>query len=134
MRDYDYCFACGKKNLCGLKLDFYREGEWVCADFVPGEYYQGYPNILHGGITSTLMDEAMAKALIFDNIIALSIKLEISLRRKVEIGERVRVKAKLVEKRRKIYILEAIVEGIDKKELKASAKGFFHEVKLEENS
>lgn len=125
-----FCFACGKKNPYGLKLDFYQDGEWICADFTPHEYYQGYPNILHGGITTTLMDEAMAKALLKDDIIALSVKLEISLKRKIEIGEKVRVKAKLVEKRRKIYILEAFVEGIDKKEIKAAAKGYFHEVSL----
>jgi len=130
MQDYNYCFACGKKNPCGLKLEFYQEAEWTCAEFTPKEFYQGYPGILHGGITSTLMDEAMAKALIKDEIIALSIKLEISLKKKIEIGEKVKVKARLIEKRRKIYILESLVEGVEKKDIKAQAKGYFHQVSL----
>ncbi len=130
VQDLNLCFACGKENPYGLKLDFYQEDGWTCADFIPDKYYQGYPNILHGGITTTLMDEAMAKALLKDNIIALSVKLEIHLKKKIEIGEKVRVKAKLLEKRRKIYILEALVEGVDKKEIKALAKGYFHQVSL----
>lgn len=62
--DDHYCFACGLKNPIGLKLRFQypREGEcW--AEFVPLREYQGWQGVLHGGIVSTLLDEALAHAL-----------------------------------------------------------------------
>ncbi len=127
-KEYSKCFACGKDNPFGLKLDFKTEGNWVIAEFIPGENYQGYPNILHGGITTTLMDEAMAKALLSMGIIALSVKLEVLFRKKIEIGEKVIVKAKLSEQKRKVFILSAKVEG-ENGEIKAEAKGYFQQAK-----
>jgi uncharacterized protein (TIGR00369 family) len=51
------CFGCSQKNPLGLKLKFMESGEALHATWNPGEYYQGYPNILHGGIISALLDE-----------------------------------------------------------------------------
>ncbi|MCX8043964.1 MAG: PaaI family thioesterase [Desulfobacterota bacterium] len=60
----DACFACGQNNPYGLHLQF------SCADdtgkvstiFVPNKTYQGWKDIVHGGIILTVLDEAMAKA------------------------------------------------------------------------
>jgi acyl-coenzyme A thioesterase PaaI-like protein len=51
------CFGCSQHNPIGLKLKFREEGDFVLSDWVPGENYQGWMNVLHGGIQSTLMDE-----------------------------------------------------------------------------
>ncbi|MFC2100687.1 PaaI family thioesterase [Bacteroidota bacterium] len=52
-----YCFACSHSNLSGLKLDFYEEGEEIVSFWFPEKQFQGYHNILHGGIQATLIDE-----------------------------------------------------------------------------
>lgn len=54
------CFACAPHNEFGLKMEFYEEDEFVCSRWVPDQKYQGYKNILHGGIQATLMDELAA--------------------------------------------------------------------------
>ena len=55
------CFACGMANDAGLKLDFEAVGDnSVTALYVPQEQHQGWPNVLHGGIVATLLDEAAA--------------------------------------------------------------------------
>lgn len=40
-----------------MQLEFYEEGEEIVSEWQPKERFQGYGNILHGGIISTLMDE-----------------------------------------------------------------------------
>jgi hypothetical protein len=59
------CFACGTTNPIGLNLTFYRRGEYVCSDIKLGRNYEGWENMAHGGIISTLLDEVMGWALIY---------------------------------------------------------------------
>ncbi len=51
------CFGCSPDNKFGLQLSFVDEGEYLTASWTPKEYFQGYNNMLHGGIQSTLIDE-----------------------------------------------------------------------------
>jgi len=51
------CFGCSPSNSFGLHLDFYEEGDEVVCDWDPKPQFQGYGNILHGGIIATMMDE-----------------------------------------------------------------------------
>jgi acyl-coenzyme A thioesterase PaaI-like protein len=52
-----HCFGCSPTNSIGLKLDFWEEGEWIYAKWTPDKWYEGYLNMLHGGIQATLLDE-----------------------------------------------------------------------------
>jgi uncharacterized protein (TIGR00369 family) len=58
------CFCCSPNNPIGLKLEFWydEENKIVETRWNPLEYLQGYPNVLHGGIQSTLMDEVASWA------------------------------------------------------------------------
>lgn len=51
------CFGCSPDNKQGLRMEFYEEGDEIISVWDPAESFQGYLNILHGGIQSTLMDE-----------------------------------------------------------------------------
>ena len=53
---YD-CFGCNPGNPIGLKMNFIEEGDYVISEWAPSGHYQGYLNVLHGGIQATLMDE-----------------------------------------------------------------------------
>lgn len=54
------CFACGKESEFGLQLKFkLQEDNSVCCKFKASNDYQGYDDILHGGIISTILDSAM---------------------------------------------------------------------------
>ena len=60
-RNEEYCFACGKENPIGLHLNFTFEDEKLTAKKILPREFQGYAGISHGGIVTTLMDEAMSK-------------------------------------------------------------------------
>ena len=56
------CFVCAPHNPIGMHLEFYRDGDMIRAFWKPEDQYQGYPNILHGGIQATLLDEVASWA------------------------------------------------------------------------
>jgi uncharacterized protein (TIGR00369 family) len=51
------CFGCAPENKEGLKLEFYEDGEEIVTKWQPGHAFEGFHNVLHGGIQATLMDE-----------------------------------------------------------------------------
>lgn len=51
------CFACAPTNPCGLKMEFYEDGDEIVSLWPPGSNYQGWLDTLHGGIQATLLDE-----------------------------------------------------------------------------
>lgn len=57
--DYQ-CFGCSPSNPIGLNLNFYEEGDFIKVDWEPKPEFQGFTNVLHGGIQATLLDEIAA--------------------------------------------------------------------------
>lgn len=51
------CFACSPNNENGLQMHFVEDGDSIICEWEPRGYFQGYYNVLHGGIQATLMDE-----------------------------------------------------------------------------
>lgn len=83
-----HCFACGQDNPIGLHLDFkLQEGKYTAVKTLSADY-QGYEGIVHGGILTTMMDEAMAgyfcKAL---GQKAVTARLDVRYRKPAPIGE-----------------------------------------------
>jgi len=58
-QDDDMCFACGKENAEGLKLAFEIEDGRIRTEFTFGKKFQGYTDIVHGGIIGLVLDEVM---------------------------------------------------------------------------
>ena len=51
------CFGCAPDNVNGLRMEFWEDGEEIVSFGELRDPFQGYINILHGGIQSTLIDE-----------------------------------------------------------------------------
>ncbi len=56
------CFVCGTENPLGLKLEFSAEPGCVRARFEPRREHAGFQDTVHGGLTSTVLDETMVWA------------------------------------------------------------------------
>src|SRR5919204_3138218 len=79
------CFACGDGNPIGLRLDDIRRvGDEVHATLRPRQEYQGYPGVLHGGISATALDEVMGcGAILLAGIWAATATMEVRYRAQV---------------------------------------------------
>ncbi|HEY3247848.1 MAG TPA: PaaI family thioesterase [bacterium] len=93
MRDATYCFVCGRDNPIGLKLVFRPEGEGVRAEFVPSALHVGYEGLIHGGIISALVDDALANIWFTRGREAVTAKLEVRFRAEVRPGDRLVITA-----------------------------------------
>ena len=98
----DLCFGCGQQNPCGLKLKFRRDGKTATAGFVPSEYHQGWKQVIHGGILTSVMDEAMGYAAYYEHIPCVSGIIEVRLRQPVRVGERLTVTAWVTKQARRL--------------------------------
>jgi uncharacterized protein (TIGR00369 family) len=56
---YHGCFGCGRDNPCGVALEFTVQGEKVTATYNPKDVHVGFKGVVHGGVVTTLLDEAM---------------------------------------------------------------------------
>lgn len=123
------CFACGTANPIGLNLQFYRSNESVCTDITLGKYHEGWQNMAHGGIISTLLDEVMSWTIIyFKRIFFVTRRMEIKYIRPVLIGVPLTVRGHLTGEKKSFFI-GAIAEVSDKEgQLLAKATGEFVEI------
>ena len=105
----EMCFGCGQKNPIGLKLRFRRDGRAVRAEFTPREDYQGWPGIVHGGITGCLLDEAMSYATNFAGFTCVTAKIEMRLKRPAPLDETFMITSSVTRHTRKVMNTEASV-------------------------
>ncbi|KPJ99847.1 MAG: hypothetical protein AMK71_09035 [Nitrospira bacterium SG8_35_4] len=127
--DDGYCFVCGPNNAIGLKLDFSYEGRTITTEFIPQKVHQGYRNIVHGGIISTLLDEVMVKLAIEMGMPAVTAHMDIRLRKAVAIGKKITFTAEIRESTRKLIIAYAKAETDDG--IAADATGKLIRIELE---
>ncbi|TAL23476.1 MAG: PaaI family thioesterase [Nitrospirae bacterium] len=81
LEDDNYCFACGKKNPCGLKLSFNYSNGKLTSEFTPSKIYQGYKDITHGGIITTILDEAMIQAAIAEGLNPVTAEIKVRFKK-----------------------------------------------------
>jgi acyl-coenzyme A thioesterase PaaI-like protein len=104
----DRCFACGSRNTHGLRLCFATDGDHaVTTVWRTDEVWEGYRGVIHGGIVSTVLDEAMSKAVVAAGIRAFTCELRVRLRERVQVAEELRVRGWVVEKRKRRIAAEA---------------------------
>ncbi len=86
-----HCVVCGADNPRGLQLEFQGGPNGVDAAWIPTEEWESFQGIVHGGIITTVLDEAMSKAVIARNWEALTVDLRVRFRGRVTPGEKLRV-------------------------------------------
>jgi len=106
--EFPMCFACGKDNPVGLKLKFVKDGDEARGEFTISELYQGWRGYVHGGIISTILDEAMAYTY-FPQIKGVTARTEIRIRQPVPIGVPLLATGRLVKKTRKLLTAAATI-------------------------
>lgn len=104
------CFACGQENAIGLKLVFERKprGE-ALATWIPSEAHEGWPGVVHGGLLSTALDEAMSHALIAAGLRAMTAELRVRFRSPAPSGRPLSLKGWIVQRAKRLVEAEASI-------------------------
>jgi len=113
LQDDNYCFACGEENPLGLRLKFSLNNNKATAEFVPQKVHQGYKDIVHGGIITTVLDEAMVKAAIMQGMCAMSAEITVRFKNILFAGEKTVVEALINKISRKIIEASAVLKRTD---------------------
>ena len=108
---YGNCFVCGKNNPGGLQLSFEidKERQTLKTTFVATPTFQGWDGIVHGGIISTLLDEAMAKLVYELGYQSVTASLEIKFKKPAPILEPLLVYGEITEVNRRVIRAKARV-------------------------
>ena len=117
------CISCSRNHESGLALKFrLRADNGVEADFECSKLYQGYSGFLHGGISSMLLDSAMANCLFAHRITAVTARLIVRYQFPVKTDCPATVRAWMREYEPPLYVLEAEIEQDGKIVVRGSAK------------
>lgn len=89
------CFLCGLKNPFGLKGEFFEleNNELVCI-FKPLNEHQSYPGILHGGITTAVLDETIGRAIMIkskEEVWGVTIEFTTRFKKQIPLDKELRV-------------------------------------------
>ncbi len=108
------CFVCGQNNPCGLQLRYERQADGgVAATWVPTSAWEGFRGIVHGGVVSTVLDEAMSKAVAGTGTEALTAELRVRFRRHVTSGERFQIRGWIDSRNKRLIRTEAVLTAAD---------------------
>jgi acyl-coenzyme A thioesterase PaaI-like protein len=91
---------------------------------VPDHEWEGFPGIIHGGIVSTVLDEAMSKAVSASRVEALTAEIRVRFRRRIQPGREFAIRGWIVDSSKRRIRTEAVVSGAGGEEF-AHAWGTF---------
>ena len=100
------CFACGRDNPIGLKIDFRLQGVRCVGAFTPSANHVGYESTVHGGIIYAALDDVMANVLYLQNIKAHTARCEIRYRKPLQIGQTIELAGWIARRRGRLVMLE----------------------------
>uniref|UniRef100_A0A7V4LCY2 PaaI family thioesterase n=1 Tax=Desulfobacca acetoxidans TaxID=60893 RepID=A0A7V4LCY2_9BACT len=122
-----YCFVCGQDNPRGLriKVDYVPEELAAVTELSLPREFQGWAEVIHGGILSTLLDEMMAHAVWHFAGAGVTISMEVRFHAPLKPQEPIRVRGVLATTNGSRRQAEAeIIRMADGKKI-ASAKSRF---------
>ena len=101
------CFGCGKDNPIGFKLQFTNNDGVIKGEFIPGEFHQGWPGIIHGGVLFTLLDEASGYAIHNSQLKCVTAKSEIKFNQLATVDEPIQITAQITKNNLRLVETEA---------------------------
>jgi uncharacterized protein (TIGR00369 family) len=124
--EHPQCLLCSASNPFGLKLKFrVRADGSVVAVFPCRDLLQSYPETLHGGVISALLDAAMTNALFSIGIVAVTAELTVRFIAPVNLDRMALVRAVFERTdNHPLYTLRAELEQDQKPKATGSAKFF----------
>lgn len=97
------CYVCGAENAAGLHVRFERAADGgSLAQYTARPEHVGWPDIIHGGLLFTLMDEAVAWAVIYAGQHAVTARAEARFRAPAKVGMPLVVRGTIADSTRRM--------------------------------
>jgi acyl-coenzyme A thioesterase PaaI-like protein len=96
-------------------MEFFEEGDELISTWDPAPNFQGWYNVLHGGIQSTLMDE-IASWIVFVKLKTSGVTSQLEVKYKKAVPSNmgaITIRARLTEMKRNIAIVDVKLFGPD---------------------
>lgn len=101
------CLVCGTDNNLSLKARFYEtENDEVVALFTPRDHHQSYPDRLHGGMASAILDEIIGRAIMSryeDTVWGVTAELTLRYKKPVPLNQELKVVGRITSERGAIF-------------------------------
>ncbi len=110
--DNQNCFVCGMKNPRGLRLtfDYNEELDRVEAEVTFPAHLQGWGNVVHGGLISTVLDEIMIKAAAARKLKCVTGEITVKFKKPTLTNKRYTVTGKIIDIKKRIAFTEGSVQ------------------------
>jgi len=101
------CLVCGVDNDFGLKTRFYEtQDNELIAVFKPLDEHQSYPNVMHGGISATILDEVIGRAIMMttdSETFGVTVELNVRYKKPVPLGAELKAISRITKDRGRIF-------------------------------
>lgn len=117
LADDQMCYGCGRHNRQGLHLtfEFDPDRQHIRTHWTPRKVHQGYADIVHGGITTLVLDELMGNLLWKLQRPAVTAELTTRFRRPIRVGQPLACEAWVAESSRggtgRVIFMEAVAKS-----------------------
>jgi len=109
----DMCVVCGVDNRLSLGAKFYAVEGGLMVGVVTGrDEHQSYPNRMHGGMISALLDEVVGRAInvVEPEAFGVTSELNVKFKKPVPLNEEIKAVGRLTKNTRLVFHAEGFIE------------------------
>lgn len=126
IKSHKNCMVCSQNDY-SLKIKFVDdENGKTFSKFRGNNNFQGYADILHGGIITTLLDATMTHCLFNKGIEAFTGDLQVRFLHQIPCNSTIKLHAQIIKVKKPLYVLRA--EAICEKKIMAWAEAKFIQI------
>lgn len=103
-----HCYGCDPNSEQGLRMEFFEDGDYIVSHWHPRPEFQGWRDVLHGGIQATLADE-IASWVVFRKFQTggVTSRMEVKYHKPVHTTDsHITLRAKVVKQMRNVLTIE----------------------------
>ncbi len=125
LSDDQYCFACGTLNPIGLRMEVSFHDNKAYSRLSLKREFQGWSDIVHGGVMATILDEIMAHAVLHYVGQAVTASLQVTYRAPLKVGEEFEAIGYVAEQKSRAAVAKAEIRTPGSKKILARGESKF---------
>ncbi len=129
LSDDQMCFGCGGRNARGLRLKFTFDPDHhrIRTEWTPSKEFQGYADIVHGGMIGLVLDELMGNLLWKLERPSVTAEMSVRFLKPAHVGKPLQGEAWVSSQKGRVCIVEAAARNAAG-DVVAEAKGRFVQI------